>query len=83
MLQGYGSSYYDLPKFLHWITGNIGYHHIHHLSSKIPNYNLARCFKENPILQEANKFTLWESRKCLGVSLWDEEAKKMVGFDAV
>lgn len=79
----HGSSFYDLPKWLHWITGNIGYHHIHHLSSKIPNYNLAKCFNENPQLQEAHKFTIWESKKCLKVALWDEDNKKMVGFNAL
>jgi len=78
-----GSSYYHLPKFLHWLSGNIGYHHIHHLSSKIPNYNLPKCFREVPELQNANKFNLWESRKCLNVALWDEDKHKMVGFKAI
>lgn len=78
-----GSSFYDLPRFMHWLSGNIGYHHIHHLSSRIPNYNLARCYKEVPALQDVNKFTLWGSRKCLKVALWDEESHKMVGFDAI
>lgn len=75
-----GSSFYDLPKFLHWMTGNIGYHHIHHLSGKVPNYNLVKCYNENPALQEANSLTLWESRKCFSLALWDENNKKMVSF---
>ena len=45
-----GSSYLDLPAFLHWFTGNIGYHHVHHLSSRIPNYSLRRCMEEVPEL---------------------------------
>jgi omega-6 fatty acid desaturase (delta-12 desaturase) len=75
-----GSCFYNLPKILHWFYGNIGYHHIHHLSAKIPNYNLPRCYAENPILQQANSLTLWESRKCLAMALWDEDKKIMVGF---
>ena len=47
-----GSSYYKLPRVFHWLTGNIGYHHIHHLSSVIPNYNLPKCFKEQPALSK-------------------------------
>ena len=46
-----GSSFYKLPAVLNWFTGNIGYHHIHHLSAKIPNYNLPKAFKENSIFQ--------------------------------
>src|SRR5205085_1858448 len=48
-----GSSYYKLPKIFQWFSGNIGFHHIHHLSPRIPNYKLEKCHKENPILQEA------------------------------
>lgn len=78
-----GSSYYDLPKILHWLTGNIGYHHIHHLSSRIPNYNLARCHHENPEFRAAKKLGIWESRKSLFVALWDDRQNKMVGFKAI
>jgi omega-6 fatty acid desaturase (delta-12 desaturase) len=78
-----GSSFYDLPKFFHWLSGNIGYHHIHHLSSKIPNYNLPKCYNEVPQLRNAHSLTLWSSRKCLGMALWDEEKHKMVGFGAL
>jgi omega-6 fatty acid desaturase (delta-12 desaturase) len=76
-----GSSFYDLPHVLHWLYGYIGYHHIHHLSSKIPNYNLPKCYRENAILQQANSLSIWESRKCLDMALWDDDKKKMVGFD--
>jgi len=75
-----GSSYYDLPAILHWFTGNIGVHHIHHLSSRIPNYRLLKCFRENPELQQVTRLSLWGSLKCARLKLWDEERKKLVGF---
>ena len=75
-----GSSYYDLPLILHWFTGNIGVHHVHHLSSRIPNYRLRQCFKENPELQHVTHLTFWESLKTAGLKLWDEEQRKLVGF---
>ena len=78
-----GSSYYDLPLPLQWITGNIGFHHIHHLNSRIPNYKLEKCMNENPVLQKVARLTFWQSFKCVKLSLWDEDAGKMVGFDGV
>ncbi len=76
-----GSAYYDLPRIAHWFSGNIGYHHIHHLSSKIPNYKLPACFEENEVLQTAShRYKFWESLKCANVALWDEKKKKMVAF---
>jgi len=75
-----GSSFYDLPRLMHWFTGNIGYHHIHHLASRIPNYRLRECFESNPLLQAAPRLTLWSSLKCAGLKLWDEEKQRMVGF---
>jgi omega-6 fatty acid desaturase (delta-12 desaturase) len=75
-----GSSYYDLPRFLNWISGSIGVHHVHHLSSAIPNYQLLRCHRENPELQEVLRITLWNSLKCARLKLWDEEKQKLVGF---
>lgn len=77
-----GSSYYRLPKILQWFTGNIGLHHIHHLDSRIPNYNLQACHDKNPTLQDVNEFTLLSSLSCFNVRLWDEEQGKMVGFAA-
>ncbi len=76
-----GSSYYKLPKILQWFTGNIGFHHIHHLSPRIPNYLLEKCQKENPELQEtATVLTLRTSLKSILLSLWDENQKKLVSF---
>ena len=75
-----GSSYYNLPKILNWFTGNIGFHHIHHLNSKIPNYRLQKCYKENPILQKAPEIKFWKSFKTMRLALWDEQKKKMISF---
>ena len=77
-----GSSFLDLPRPLHWLTANIGYHHIHHLVSLIPNYRLAQCFHENPGLQRVTRLTLWEGVRCLRLKLWDEDKRALVGFDA-
>jgi acyl-lipid omega-6 desaturase (Delta-12 desaturase) len=68
-----GSSFYDLPRFLHWITGSIGFHHIHHLSSRIPNYRLRECFEQNLELRSVPRLSLRTSLKCLTLALWDEE----------
>jgi acyl-lipid omega-6 desaturase (Delta-12 desaturase) len=75
-----GSSYFRLPRVLQWFTGNIGFHHVHHLSPKIPNYQLERCHRENPTFQKVTTLTLWESIRTLGLKLWDEESGRMVGF---
>jgi len=75
-----GSSFYDLPRVLHWFTANIGYHHIHHLSSRIPNYRLRECFEENPELQQVTHLTLRDSLSCARLRLWDEERRRMIGF---
>jgi omega-6 fatty acid desaturase (delta-12 desaturase) len=75
-----GSSYYKLPKILQWFTGNIGYHHIHHLSPRIPNYLLEKCHDENPMFQETVVLTLRSSLHSVTLSLWDEEQKKLIGF---
>ena len=75
-----GSSFYKLPKILQWFTGNIGYHHIHHLSSRIPNYNLERCHKAHLLFQGVKPIGLFSSLKSLNFRLWDEKLKKLVGF---
>ena len=75
-----GSSYYKLPRILQWFSGNIGFHHIHHLSSRIPNYNLERCHHADPLFQEVRPLTLLSSLKSLNLHLWDEEQGKLVGF---
>ena len=75
-----GSSFYKLPRILQWFTGNIGYHHIHHLSARIPNYNLERCHKAHEMFQSVKPITLFASFKTLTYRLWDEQRKKLVGF---
>ncbi|MCX6050065.1 MAG: fatty acid desaturase [Chloroflexi bacterium] len=75
-----GSSYYRLPKVLQWFTGNIGFHHIHHLSPRIPNYRLEQCHTENPLFQRAVVLTILDSLKTAVLTLWDEERKKLISF---
>jgi len=74
-----GSSFYKLPKLLQWFTGNIGFHHIHHLSPKIPNYKLEQCHNENPEFQ-IEPLTVRESLKSLYFRLWDEKERMLVGW---
>ena len=76
----YGSSFYKLPKVLQWFTGNIGFHHIHHLSPRIPNYRLEACHEANPIFQQVKPLTLRTSLKSLYVRVWDEDRHKMIGY---
>jgi omega-6 fatty acid desaturase (delta-12 desaturase) len=76
----HGSSFYDLHPIFHWLTGNIGYHHIHHLSSQIPNYRLAACFRENPAMQRVTRMTFVQSLRCARLRLWDEDRRTMIGF---
>ncbi len=77
------SSFYDLPRFFHRLTGNIGYHHIHHLNSLVPSYQLARCFREQPLLQKvANRLTFRQSLRCMWHHLRDEQQQKMISFRA-
>jgi omega-6 fatty acid desaturase (delta-12 desaturase) len=78
-----GSSFYKLPRVLQWITGSIGYHHIHHLSPKIPNYYLEKCYKENTIFQDVKLITLRSSLKSLKFRLWDEELHQLVGYSGI
>jgi omega-6 fatty acid desaturase (delta-12 desaturase) len=75
-----GASHLVMPKALQWFTANIGLHHIHHVSSRIPNYHLQRCYEENPILHNATRLTLGESLKTLWLSLWDEDERRLVRF---
>ena len=74
-----GSSYYRLPAILQWFSGNIGFHHIHHLSARIPNYNLPKCYQENPIFH-VKPITFWSSMKSLQLRLWDEKSRQLVGW---
>ncbi|EGG38187.1 fatty acid desaturase [Paenibacillus sp. HGF5] len=75
-----GSSYYKLPKVLQWITGNIGFHHVHHLSPKVPNYNLEKAHEAAPPLQKATTITLKTSLKSIRFRLWDEDKKVFITF---
>ncbi|HKJ38396.1 MAG TPA: fatty acid desaturase [Anaerolineales bacterium] len=77
-----GSSFYKLPKLLQWFTGNIGFHHIHHLSPKIPNYKLEECHVENPEFQ-IEPLTLRDSLKSLFFRLWDEKEKMLIGWNGL
>ena len=76
----HGSSYYDLPQPLMWLTGNIGIHHVHHISSQIPFHVLPKVVRDYPELKEIGRLTLWESIKCIPLTLWDEENKKLISF---
>lgn len=77
-----GSSFYKLPKVLQWFTGNIGFHHIHHLSPKIPNYKLEQCHNENPVFQ-VPPMTFGRSLKSLQYRLWDEKQRMLVGWSVL
>ncbi|MCB1231380.1 MAG: fatty acid desaturase [Verrucomicrobiae bacterium] len=75
-----GSSFYQLPRVLQWFSGNIGFHHVHHLSHRIPNYNLERCHYSNPLFSNVKPLTLIESLRCLHFRLWDEATSKLITF---
>jgi len=75
-----GASFFKLPKIMQWFSGNIGFHHIHHLSPKIPNYLLEKAHYENTIFQEANTLTFFSSLKSVTLKLWDEQRKKLISF---
>jgi acyl-lipid omega-6 desaturase (Delta-12 desaturase) len=74
----YGSSHYDLPAPLRWITANIGIHHVHHLYSRIPYYKLQQVLKDFPELADIRRFGMLESLSCLKLRFWDEQTKRMV-----
>jgi len=75
-----GSSYYHLPRFLQWFTASIGFHHIHHLSPRIPNYMLEKCHRDNELFQRANQINLLKSFESVRFKLWDEKRQKLVSF---
>jgi len=75
-----GSSHYDLPAVLRWFTANIGVHHVHHLSSRIPFYRLPRVLKDHPELKDVSRLTLWQSFACVRLALWCETRRRMVSF---
>jgi len=78
-----GGSYYKLPAVLKWFTGNIGFHHVHHLNSRIPNYHLPKCHSQIPVFKQTPTFGFWSGFKSLRFRLWDEENRTLVGFRAL
>lgn len=76
----HGSSYYDLPPVLNWLTGNIGIHHVHHLSAKVPCYRLPEVLRDFPELKEIGRITIRESLGCVKLALWDEDGRRMISF---
>ncbi|MEE8302394.1 MAG: fatty acid desaturase [Candidatus Tectomicrobia bacterium] len=75
-----GSSFYKLPRILQWYTGSIGFHHVHHLSPRIPNYHLQKCHESDPMFKAVKPITLRSSLRSLTLHLWDEEGKQLIGF---
>jgi omega-6 fatty acid desaturase (delta-12 desaturase) len=78
-----GSSFYKLPRVLQWFSGNIGFHHIHHLSPFIANYHLQQCHDADEFFGQVKPITLVASLKSLAFRLWDEQHKKLVGYRAL
>ena len=76
----HGSSHYDLPLVLRWVTGNIGIHHVHHLSSKVPYYRLPEVLRDYPELGDIGRITIMQSLRCVNLVLWDEDSKRLVSF---
>jgi acyl-lipid omega-6 desaturase (Delta-12 desaturase) len=76
----HGSSHYDLPRVLHWLTGNIGIHHVHHLSSRIPYYRLPEVLKDHPELHDVGRITIMDSLRCVKLVLWDEGGNRLISF---
>ena len=76
----HGSSHYDLPGILRWFTANIGVHHVHHLCSRIPYYQLPRVLHDHPELRKVGRLTLLDSIRCVRLALWDENWQRLVTF---
>jgi omega-6 fatty acid desaturase (delta-12 desaturase) len=76
----HGSSYYDLPHVLRWFTANIGLHHVHHLSSRIPYYRLPHVLRDHPELKSIGRLTLFQSLGCIRLVLWDEERRRLISL---
>ncbi|MEX1248832.1 MAG: fatty acid desaturase [Anaerolineales bacterium] len=75
-----GSSFFKLPRLLQWFSGNIGFHHLHHLNPKIPNYNLEQAHYENPSFQQVQTITLFSSFKSIFLHVWDEQTHKLISW---
>jgi omega-6 fatty acid desaturase (delta-12 desaturase) len=78
-----GSSFYKLPKLFQWFSGSIGFHHVHHLSARIPNYLLEKCHKESGLFEHVPEITLVKSLRCLTYRLWDEETGELITFSGL
>ncbi len=76
----HGSSHYVLPGVLRWMSGNIGIHHVHHLYSRIPFYRLPQVLRDHPVLDQAQRLTMWESFACINLHLWDEGQRRLLPF---
>ncbi len=76
----HGSSHYVLPHVLRWFTGNIGVHHVHHLSSRIPYYRLSEVLRDRPELAEVGRLTLLQSIKSVPLVLWDKRTRRLISF---
>lgn len=76
----HGSSHYELPAVLRWFTGNIGIHHVHHLSSTVPFYRLPQVLRDHPELRDVGRIGLLESLRCVKLVLWDESARRLISF---
>jgi omega-6 fatty acid desaturase (delta-12 desaturase) len=78
-----GSSFYRLPRLFQWFSGSIGYHHVHHLSARIPNYLLEKCHRESGLFDGVPEITLWKSFRSLRFRLWDEDRNQLITFAAL
>jgi acyl-lipid omega-6 desaturase (Delta-12 desaturase) len=77
-----GTSFLVLPRWLNWFTANIAYHHIHHISAKIPNYRLRQCHQENEdLFADVRRVKFSEIYRSLQCLLWDRHAQRIVSFD--
>ena len=75
-----GSSHYELPGPVAWFTGNIGVHHVHHLSSRIPFYRLSEVVRDHPQLASQGRLTFLQSLRCTTLALWDEQQRRLISF---
>ena len=78
-----GSSFYKLPRILQWFTGNIGFHHVHHLNARIPNYNLQKCHEQIPGFKNRKPVTFLSSFKLMKLRLWDEKKQCLIGYNGI
>ena len=79
----HGSSHYDLPQPLRWLTANIGVHHVHHLYSRIPFYRLSQALRDYPELRDIGRISLPESLKCVRLRLWDQEQRRLIPINEI